>query len=167
MFVNCMLTLDHINFHNDSNYLKQARRRLIYDEFLIFQLKMQVYKKNNRDHSNGHKKDYDSQKLGEFIDRLPFQLTDAQTESLEEILNDLKSPYRMHRLLQGDVGSGKTIVAAIALYANILAGAQGALMVPTEILAEQHYQSLSTLFEDIMNVELLTGSVKEIGRAHV
>lgn len=158
--VNRPFALEHIHFPKDANHLKQARRRLIYDEFLIFQLKMQVYKKINRDHSNGHKKDYDSQKLGEFIDRLPFQLTDAQTESLEEILNDLKSPYRMHRLLQGDVGSGKTIVAAIALYANILAGAQGALMVPTEILAEQHYQSLSTLFEDIMNVELLTGSVK-------
>src|SRR5699024_11962511 len=89
-----------------------------------------------------------------------FTLTAAQTKSLNQILADMKSPYRMNRLLQGDVGSGKTAVAAIALYASLTAGKQGALMVPTEILAEQHYQSLSELFKDRANVVLLTGSVK-------
>jgi ATP-dependent DNA helicase RecG len=81
-------------------------------------------------------------------------------KSLMEILNDMKSPYRMNRLLQGDVGSGKTAVAAIGLYAAKIAGKQGALMVPTEILAEQHYESLVELFKDKANIALLTGSVK-------
>lgn len=83
---------------------------------------------------------------------------------LREITADMTSPYRMNRLLQGDVGSGKTAVAAIALYAAILSGHQGALMVPTEILAEQHADSLVSLFanEDV-NIALLTSSVKESG----
>ncbi|MQH70312.1 DEAD/DEAH box helicase, partial [Escherichia coli] len=95
-----------------------------------------------------------------FIDRLPFELTEAQKSSVNEIFRDLKAPIRMHRLLQGDVGSGKTVVAAICMYALKTAGYQSALMVPTEILAEQHAESLMALFGDSMNVALLTGSVK-------
>ena len=81
-------------------------------------------------------------------------------KSVNEIFRDLKAPIRMHRLLQGDVGSGKTVVAAICMYALKTAGNQSALMVPTEILAEQHANSLTELFGEYMNVALLTGSVK-------
>ncbi|MBU5594597.1 ATP-dependent DNA helicase RecG [Amphibacillus sp. MSJ-3] len=152
--------IEQIHFPKDVNHLKQAKRRLIYDELLIFQLKMQVIRKYNRERTLGNTKIYDQKKVEQFIEQLQFQLTAAQGKALNEILSDLKSPYRMHRLLQGDVGSGKTIVAAIALYSSVLAGYQGAIMVPTEILAEQHYRSLSNLFAGIVNVELLTGSIK-------
>ena len=92
---------------------------------------------------------------------LPFPLTNAQKRVVNEILSDLKSPYRMNRLLQGDVGSGKTVVAAISLFASVSAGFQGALMVPTEILAEQHMESLSSMLGPVgVTCELLTSSVK-------
>ena len=158
--INRRFAIEQMHFPNDVEHLKQARRRLIYDEFLIFQLKMQALRKFNRERTSGNVKAYPEGQLTEFIDQLPFELTEAQKQANKEILTDIKSPYRMHRLLQGDVGSGKTVVAAIALYATILAGFQGAIMVPTEILAEQHYQSLTELFQDRLRVELLTGSVK-------
>ncbi|GIW49587.1 MAG: hypothetical protein KatS3mg080_0198 [Anoxybacillus sp.] len=85
------------------------------------------------------------EQLQSFIQSLPFPLTNAQQRVVREIVQDLKSPYRMNRLLQGDVGSGKTVVAAIVIYAVYLSGYQGALMVPTEILAEQHAESLRAL----------------------
>ncbi|WP_440895263.1 ATP-dependent DNA helicase RecG [Amphibacillus sp. Q70] len=157
---NRAFAIEQIHFPKDLSHLKQAKRRLIYDELLIFQLKMQVLRKYNRERTVGNAKAYDPEKVDQFIEQLPFKLTEAQQKALHEILIDIKSPYRMHRLLQGDVGSGKTIVAAIALYSSILAGCQGAIMVPTEILAEQHYQSLSNLFDGILTVELLTGSIK-------
>lgn len=140
--------------------LKHARRRFIYEELLEFQLKMQLLRKITREATEGNIQQYDPIKIESFIKRLPFSLTNAQDKSLQEILKDMKSPYRMNRLLQGDVGSGKTAVAAICLYASITSGKQGALMVPTEILAEQHYQSLTELFGDQANIALLTGSVK-------
>lgn len=100
-------------------------------------------------------------RLEQFISSLPFPLTGAQQRVWNEIQNDLVAPYRMNRLLQGDVGSGKTVIAAISLYAVYLAGRQGALMVPTEILAEQHAQSLTKLFaETPVQIRLLTSSVK-------
>lgn len=140
--------------------LKHARRRFIYEEFLLFQLKMQLLRKLKREATEGNEQHYDARLLGDFIDSFPFKLTNAQHKSLNQILADMKSPYRMNRLLQGDVGSGKTAVAAICLYASITAGKQGALMVPTEILAEQHYESLSELFGEKAKIVLLTGSVK-------
>ena len=158
--INRAFAIEQMHFPNDADHLKQARRRLIYDELLIFQLKMQALRKFNRELTTGNAKVYPENKLAEFINDLPFELTKAQKQANQEILKDIKSEYRMHRLLQGDVGSGKTIVAAIALYASVLSGFQGAIMVPTEILAEQHYQSLSNLFKDLLRVELLTGSVK-------
>lgn len=140
--------------------LKHARRRFTYEEFLLFQLKMQLLRKMKREATNGNAQHYDPGLLQEFIGDFPFTLTNAQQKSLNQILADMESPYRMNRLLQGDVGSGKTAVAAICLYASISAGKQGALMVPTEILAEQHYQSLTELFGDKATIVLLTGSVK-------
>lgn len=140
--------------------LKHARRRFIYEEFLLFQLKMQLLRKIAREASEGNVQYFDQLKVEKFIKKLPFSLTNAQERSLHEILTDMRSPYRMNRLLQGDVGSGKTAVAAICLYASITSGKQGALMVPTEILAEQHFQSLVDLFGEQAKIALLTGSVK-------
>ncbi|MFJ7849533.1 ATP-dependent DNA helicase RecG [Peribacillus sp. NPDC097206] len=141
--------------------VKQARRRFVYEEFLLFQLKMQALRKIQREQSRGIGQEFDRQQVEGFIDTLPFPLTTAQNRVVEEILTDMASPYRMNRLLQGDVGSGKTVVAAICLYATISAGFQGALMVPTEILAEQHTQSLTAMLEPVgVKVALLTSSVK-------
>ncbi|MGY0691518.1 ATP-dependent DNA helicase RecG [Virgibacillus sp. FSP13] len=149
-----------MHFPKDRLLLKHARRRFTYEEFLLFQLKMQLLRKIKREATQGNTQLYNPDKLQEFVDHFPFSLTNAQKRSLNQILSDMKSPHRMNRLLQGDVGSGKTAVAAIALYASITAGKQGALMVPTEILAEQHFQSLTELFGERANIALLTGSVK-------
>ena len=149
--------------HNPTNEddVKQARRRFVYEEFLHFQLKMQALRKFEREHSKGLSQSYDLEKVKQFIENLPFPLTNAQKRVVNEVLKDLKSPYRMNRLLQGDVGSGKTVVAAIALFSSYTAGYQGALMVPTEILAEQHADSLKIMLEPVgLTVELLTSSVK-------
>ncbi|SEB19636.1 ATP-dependent DNA helicase RecG [Thalassobacillus cyri] len=149
-----------MHYPESRELLKHARRRFTYEEFLVFQLKMQLLRKLKREATEGNLQAYDNDKLTEFVDSFPFELTKAQKKSLAEILKDMKSPHRMNRLLQGDVGSGKTAVAAIALYATITAGNQGALMVPTEILAEQHYESLQQMFGDLVNIVLLTGSIK-------
>lgn len=150
-----------MHFPETSEDVKQARRRFVYEEFLLFQLKMQALRKFEREHSPGLIQNYDLSKLKKFIDSLPFPLTDAQKRVVNELLTELKSPFRMNRLLQGDVGSGKTVVAAIGLYASVTAGFQGALMVPTEILAEQHVESLKSLLDPFsVRCELLSSSVK-------
>ncbi len=159
-----------LSMHNPLNEeeVKKARRRFVYEEFLHFQLKMQALRKFERENSKGLSQNYDLVKVKDFIDHLPFPLTNAQKRVVNEVLKDLKSPYRMNRLLQGDVGSGKTVVAAIALFSSHTAGYQGALMVPTEILAEQHAESLKALLEPVgLSVELLTSSVKGKRRREV
>src|SRR5699024_7958421 len=126
-----------------------------------FQCRIQGMKKAEKAETNGLDILYDIQKLKEFTQKLPFELTNAQKRVTNEICRDLRSPQHMQRLLQGDVGSGKTVVAAIALYATITAGFEGALMVPTEILAQQHMESLQQLFDpNEVTVALLTGSTK-------
>ncbi|MGM8364176.1 ATP-dependent DNA helicase RecG [Virgibacillus sp. W0181] len=152
--------LKSMHMPENKRMLKHARRRFTYEEFLIFQLKMQLLRKINREASTGNAHYYDEKRLNVFIQRLPFTLTNAQKNALEQILDDMISPLRMNRLLQGDVGSGKTAVAAICLYAAVTAKKQGALMVPTEILAEQHFHSLTETFGESTNIVLLTGSIK-------
>ncbi len=150
-----------MHFPRSQEDVKQARRRFVYEEFLLFQLKMQALRKFEREHSPGLTQKYNLTQVKGFIQSLPFPLTNAQKRVVNEILTDLKSPFRMNRLLQGDVGSGKTVIAAIGLYASITAGFQGALMVPTEILAEQHASSLKSLLQPFdVKCELLTSSVK-------
>ncbi|TGB00248.1 ATP-dependent DNA helicase RecG [Sporolactobacillus shoreae] len=150
-----------IHFPTGRDALKQARRRLVYEEFLIYELKMQCYKQVKRKSGGGTRINIQTDSIRSFIRTLPFPLTRAQERVVKEILADLGSPFAMNRLLQGDVGSGKTIVAAIALYAAVTAGFQGALMAPTEILAEQHADSLQKLFEPFsVSVALLTGNVR-------
>nr|WP_206760436.1 ATP-dependent DNA helicase RecG [Bacillus xiamenensis] len=153
--------LKAIHLPETRDSLKQARRRFVYEEFLMFQLKMQAIRKKEREKTSGIQHPFSKEAVFEFVHSLPFPLTKAQSRVLDEIMSDMASPYRMNRLLQGDVGSGKTAVAAIALYAAHLSGFQGALMVPTEILAEQHADSLYQLFEKWgLNIALLTSSVK-------
>lgn len=150
-----------IHFPTERLRLKQARRRLVYEEFLLFQLKLQVHKKIERKAKHGRAVPIDRKRTDVFVKQLPFSLTAAQRRAAAEILDDLAADFSMNRLLQGDVGSGKTIVAAIALFSVVTAGYQGALMVPTEILAGQHAESLQKLFAPYgLNVALLTSSVK-------
>ena len=149
-----------LHFPKNQVELKHARRRLIYEELLLFQLKIQLLKKRNRLEDESFKQPFSMDEVRQFIERLPFTLTDDQRKSLSEILQDMKSPIQMNRLLQGDVGSGKTAVASICLYATVSADNQGAFMVPTEILAEQHYESLREFFKDDIRLGLLTSSVK-------
>ncbi|WP_026689939.1 ATP-dependent DNA helicase RecG [Alteribacter aurantiacus] len=158
----------HLHFPKSQDDLKQAKRRMIYEELLLFQLKMQTYRKQEREQQKGDKKHMPTESVEQFVQKLPFPLTGAQNRVKNEILRDLTSPYRMNRLLQGDVGSGKTVIAAIALYAVVKSGYQGALMVPTEILAEQHLESLTGLLEpEGISVKLLSGSAKAKERREV
>ncbi|MGE7913958.1 ATP-dependent DNA helicase RecG [Lysinibacillus xylanilyticus] len=153
--------LEGIHFPLDAGHAKQARRRFAYEELLNFQLRIQALRKIRKDSERGTVIQFDLQKLRAFITSLPYELTDAQKRVVNEICKDLKEPHRMNRLLQGDVGSGKTVVAAICLYAAVTAGFQGALMAPTEILAEQHAENLKEWFEPFgVRVALLSGSTK-------
>ena len=152
-----------MHFPKDLEEYKQALRRVKFEELLFFQLQLQVLKEENRSVGQGIVLDWDKKKLKALQAKLPFTLTEAQERSLNEILADMRSPYHMNRLLQGDVGSGKTVVAGLAMYAAVTAGKQAALMVPTEILAEQHLQSLTSLFSNL-RILLLTGSLKAAER---
>lgn len=142
-----------------------ARRRLVYEELFLYQLKIQAYRAwaNRRKEGVAHR--FDREEVRRFVKLLPFELTHSQKQVISEILDDLEKPHSMNRLLQGDVGAGKTIVAAVALFACVKGGLQGALMVPTEILAEQHMRSLKKLFEPFgIEVALLVGSMRERDR---
>lgn len=153
------IALWNIHFPESQNDIKQSLKFLKYEEFLKFQLTMQFIKQR-RSCEVGIEKKFEIEKLQSFILSLPFSLTKDQQTVVKEIVDDLRKPQMMYRFLQGDVGSGKTVVSAIALYANYLAGYQGALMAPTEILARQHYQTLISFFKDCnIKIALLTGSL--------
>lgn len=157
--------LEGVHFPIDANHAKQARRRFVYEELLRFQLRIQALRKIRKEQEQGLSIHYDLEKLKKFFLTLPYELTNAQKRVVNEICRDLLEPHRMNRLLQGDVGSGKTVVAAIALYAAVTAGFQGALMAPTEILAEQHGESLDEWLRPLgVEVALLSGSTKTKAR---
>lgn len=148
-----------MHFPKDIEQYQQALRRVKFEELFYFQLNLQSLKSENRKPDAGVLITYDQVALANKIQQLPFALTDAQQRSLLEILSDMSSSSHMNRLLQGDVGSGKTVIAGLAMYAAYTAGFQSAMMVPTEILAEQHYESLSQLFPEL-SIALLTGGMK-------
>lgn len=158
-----------LNIHNPKNLdmLKASRLYLIYEELFCFMVKIIYLKNKNNDSVNRIVKTYDSEKLNNIISKLPFKLTDQQVNALEDIKNDFNLPTRMNRLIMGDVGSGKTIVAFLALYINYLAGFQGVLMAPTEVLAKQHYQNMLSLFGNLMRVDIITGSVKKVDKIKI
>ena len=147
--------------HNPPNYdkLKEASMRLKYEELFEFMFKINYLRESNKKNNAGVERKTDKN-IDDFVKKLPFDLTNDQKKALDEIIKDLSSNTRMNRLLQGDVGSGKTIVAILAMYYNFLCGYQSALMAPTEILAVQHYNNMRELFKDTnVVVELLTGSI--------
>jgi len=148
--------------HNPKNNLtlKQGLAYLKYEELFLFMLKMNSLKRNKKN-KIGLKRSVDKKLVLDFINTLPFKLTEDQSKCVDKIFDDLMSENRMNRLVQGDVGSGKTIVAIIALYINYLSGYQGALMAPTEVLAFQHLSNLKRLFKDLnISIEILTGNLK-------
>ncbi len=152
--------VEQIHFPESMELLEQARFSLIFEELFIIQLKLARIREENSHHHNAIalkiKKDGLVRK---FIDSLPFELTGGQKKAVNEILNDLNSDIPMARLLQGDVGSGKTVVAAIMLLAAVENGYQGAIMAPTEILAQQHYNNLINWFTPMgLSVGLFLGS---------
>ena len=158
-FVNKKTALNIIHNPSTSDKLKEVTIRLKYEELFEFMFKINYLKQQNKKEKNGLNREIDRDKLNKFIEKIPFKLTNDQVVALNEILDDLESPTRMNRLLQGDVGSGKTIVAFTGMYANYLCGYQSALMAPTEILATQHYNNLVKLLKGTkVNVALLTGS---------
>ncbi len=164
-FLHLADALNLIHFPNNYEDVEQARKRLAFDELFYLQLKAlhrkQMWKQ--RKLTSPLKVDEYRTKINTLINSLPFPLTKAQSRELNSIFSDLQSDQPMNRLLQGDVGSGKTIVAALSIYVAILNGKQGVIMAPTEILAEQHHKSLTELFSPLgIQVDLITGSTKSI-----
>lgn len=158
--------LENIHFPESDMAAETARRRLAFDELLKLQLGMSLMKSRSR-RSNAFKMD-SSLKIEEFTDNLPFEMTDDQQKAVREIVGDLCRDVPMNRLLQGDVGSGKTAVAAAACYFAAKNGVQSALMAPTEILASQHFKTLSAFLEPFgVSVCLLTGSMTAKKKASV
>ena len=161
-FLNKKTALNIVHNPSTREKLKQAMIRLKYEELFVYMTKINFLKIKHKKEDNGIKKEYDEEKLNEVISSLPYSLTNDQNKVLGEILDDLKSKRRMNRLLQGDVGSGKTVISILALYANYLSGFQGALMVPTEILAVQHFNTVKDILKDTgIKVELLVGSLSK------
>ena len=156
-----------LEIHNptSSSNLKDAIKRLKYEELFIYMLKISHLRKK-REIGLGIKRNVDYKTVLGFMDTLPFELTSDQNISVNDIYKDLISSKRMNRLVQGDVGSGKTIVAFIALYINYLSGYQGVLMAPTEVLAQQHFNNIKKYFKDI-NIVLLTGNIVKKERIEI
>lgn len=150
-----------IKAHQPKNYedIHQAYRYLKYEEALLFSLKNQLIKEENKSLQKIRKEPIDLSSCEDFIKTLPYSLTKDQIEASSEIIEDMNQSSLMYRLLQGDVGTGKTLVSFIALYANYKRGDQGALMAPTDVLARQHYENAKKLFKDTkLKIALLVGS---------
>jgi len=161
-FLNKKTALNIIHNPSTKEKLKEASIRLKYEELFVYMAKINYLKLKNKNIKDGIEKDFDKEKLDKVIKSLPYELTVDQKIVLNEILEDLTSKRRMNRLLQGDVGSGKTIISIIAMVANYLSGYQSALMVPTEILATQHYETMKEILKDLnVNIALLTGSLSK------
>lgn len=153
--------IEHIHFPSDQKELLFARKRLVFDEFFFFLLAVRRLKEKRQDKHSAFCMTHVPE-LDKLQKSLPYALTSAQQKVLKEVETDLESGLVMNRLVQGDVGSGKTIVAVLALLQAAYNGYQGALMVPTEVLARQHYESIKELFEEYhidKNVVLVTGSM--------
>lgn len=152
-------SLMKVHFPKNKEEMIEGMKHLKYEEFLKFQLTMQ-YIKLEREQEAGIAKIFSHQEMNAFIKTLPFKLTIDQQKACLEIFADIEKPAMMYRFLQGDVGSGKTVVSSLALYANYLSHYQGALMAPTEVLATQHYETLKSFFKNTdLSLALLVGSL--------
>lgn len=156
---------DAVNFiHNPKNEeeVKKALIKLKYEELFEFMFKINYLKKVNKESKVGYIRNIDPEKINSFIKSLPFELTEDQDKAVLDIFNDMTSSKRMNRMLQGDVGSGKTIVSIIAAYINYLSKYQTALMAPTEVLAYQHYDNIRNILSKTnIKIGLLVGSMKK------
>lgn len=142
--------------------VKKAMMKLKYEELFLFMFKINYLKEINKESKTGYIRNIDPEDVNDFIRTLPFELTNDQNKAVEDIYNDMTSSKRMNRMLQGDVGSGKTIISVIAAYINHLAKYQTALMAPTEVLACQHYETIKMVLESTnIRVALLVGSMKK------
>lgn len=166
-FINKKEAVTNVHKPKDINSLKKADLHLIYEELFTFMLKVSYLKEKNASDGKFNIKSFDEDKVNNFISSLPFNLTDGQMQAVDDIKGDFLSKKKMNRLILGDVGSGKTIVSFIALYMNMLAGYQGVLMAPTEILAVQHFNNMKSLFGDKLNIQLLTSSTKKGERNNI
>jgi ATP-dependent DNA helicase RecG len=155
-----------MHFPDDMEAHKQALRRVKFEELFMFQLKLQALKNKEKSGQKGLEIAFEQADIDAKKAELPFELTNAQAKALGKILDDMKSSFHMNRLLQGDVGSGKTVVASLAMYAACLANFQAALMVPTEILARQHYAGLQKMFPEL-KVSLLVSGLKAAERREI
>ena len=159
-FMDKNVAIKLIHCPNNEVTLNRALNKLKYEELFLFMLKMN-YLKQTKPFKQGIKRNVQFSLVQDFISKLPFKLTKDQELSVQSIYSDLIMDRRMNRLLQGDVGSGKTIISFIALYINYLSGYQGALMVPTEILAHQHFMNIKNIFKEYnISVALLIGKTK-------
>ena len=150
-----------IHFPDSFDTLIEARKRLVFDEFFLFILGMQYQKEQKKRESNAFSFQ-EPEIIQDCIGKLPYELTGAQKRALDDVIHDMQSPYVMQRLIQGDVGSGKTIVAFLAMAWTAASGYQSAIMAPTEVLARQHYESYCQMSEQFglhFPIVLLTGSM--------
>lgn len=152
--------IKYINIPDEMSEALKAVKRIKFEELFKYQIKIKYMFYMRKTNPEGVAINFNMQKVNEFIDSLPYKLTTDQEKALSDIFKDMGSNYKMNRLLQGEVGSGKTVVSAISLYAVTTAGYQGAIMVPTEVLASQHYQTFKDLFKGTnLKVALLSSSV--------
>ena len=167
-FVDKMVAIKDIHKPINLQSIKDSKLMLIYEELFTFMLKMNYLKLNQKNVDEFYERMIEEDKVNKFIETLPFTLTNDQVNAIEEIKNDFNNPKRMNRLILGDVGSGKTIVAFIALYMNYITGYQGVMMAPTEILAKQHYENMINLFKNFdLKIELLTSSTLKKTRSDI
>lgn len=167
-FVDKMVAIKDIHKPINLQSIKDSKLMLIYEELFTFMLKMNYLKLNQKNVDEFYERMIKEDKVNKFIETLPFTLTNDQVNAIEEIKNDFNNPKRMNRLILGDVGSGKTIVAFIALYMNYITGYQGVMMAPTEILAKQHYENMINLFKNFdLKIELLTSSTLKKTRSDI
>ena len=153
-------SLKLLHFPKNMEYVKKGYRHLKYEEFLEFVLVMELSKRRFKEEHKEMGKSIDENRVFSFINALPYKPTNSQILAFNEIKEDMKSSLNMYRLLQGDVGSGKTLVAILSCYASFISGNQSAFMAPTDILARQHYQNLKDIFKDELNVALLVSDLK-------
>jgi len=169
-FMDLPTSIKEIHFPNEPENARKARQRLAFDELLSLQITNLKRKLAWQKNHPVYKLEIKKEEINKFIDRLPFKLTGSQEKVIDEIITDFKKPYPMNRLLEGDVGSGKTVVAATAAFIAFLNGCQSIIMAPTQILAQQHFDTLNSLLQPFkVRISLITSSISksDLGRTDI
>ena len=169
-FLDLPSAIKEIHFPNDPDRAKKARERLAFDELLALQITNLKRKSAWQKNHPVYNLEINRKEINQFIDNLPFKLTVSQNKVIDEIIEDLQKPYPMNRLLEGDVGSGKTVVAATAAFIAFLNGCQSVIMTPTQILAQQHFDTLNNLLQPFkVRISLITSAIteKDLGRCDI